>query len=180
MNAKTQEPTKTGAGFNRHGSSGNFRTPGDLREAVCRRFGMPELDLACSTELRDQFGAKGLYVEQVDSLKMPWADNLVNGGLGWLNPPYRRIGPWAEKCALEASKGAKILLLVPAAVGSNWYHDFVHQRAMTLILKGRPAFDPEHPDWGYPKDVALCCYFGFSGFDIWDWRADVKRDEVAQ
>jgi phage N-6-adenine-methyltransferase len=98
------------------------------------------------------------------------------GGWLWLNPPYGNIGAWAAKCAEESRHGARILFLVPAAVGSNWYADHVHDRAEVRFLRPRLVFDFLYPlDYKdkdgnpspkagkpnkdpYPKDLLLAIY----------------------
>lgn len=165
---------KGGAGYKRGQNTGNYRTPDVLRDAVIRLLGRPEIDLACDAS--NQFGERGLREGEVDSLLEPWHELITPGQYAWLNPPFVNIRPWAKKCAEESDpdlvgEPARIALLVPAAVDSSWYYDFVHRRAMVLILSGeRAPFDPLHPDWGYPKGVALCLFgWGYTGFDLWDW-----------
>lgn len=76
-------------------------------------------------------------------------------GWKWLNPPFGKLAPWAERCMEESRRGADIAMLVPAAVGSNWYRDFVYHQTRTLYINGRISFDGQA---GYPKDCMLCLY----------------------
>jgi phage N-6-adenine-methyltransferase len=109
-----------------------------------------------------------------DSLSaMPW-----NRGQGWnwLNPPFANIGAWVNKANIRTTLfGARTAMLVPAAVGANWWRDWVHERASVLFINGRLTFvgcsDP------YPKDCALLLYapVGLDGFDrpsydVWTWK----------
>lgn len=149
----------TGAAFARGKNDGVYRTPDDFRAAVVERFGYPVQDLACSGE--NQFGVLGL-VER--SLEADWLTMVKPSGLQWLNPPYGNIAPWARKCA---ESGVRVLLLVPASVGSNWFRDWVFGRARVYFLNGRLSFDGKHP---YPKDLILCDYGDEPGFEIWNWR----------
>ncbi len=109
---------------------------------------------------------------EMDSLSEQWDwEVFTKDGWGWLNPPYSKIGPWAEKCHLSAQKGAKVALLVPASVGANWYRDFIHNKAYTLFLNGRLAFMPDQPNWLYPKDLILVLFNGWAvGSNVWDWK----------
>jgi len=61
---------------------------------------------------------------------------------------------------------------VPAAVGSNWYRDYVHKKCLVLALNGRLAFITGKPKLLYPKDCILCLYGpDFApGFDVWSWK----------
>ena len=57
--------------------------------------------------------------------------------------------------------------LVPAAVGSNWFRDYVDGKALVLLLNGRLSFDGAGP---YPKDCILCLYGIEPGYEVWSWR----------
>lgn len=147
-----------------HRSKQDYGTPREFIRAVEVEFGALQWDLAASTENRKAFR---YFTEAQDSLMQEWA--LGCNGLLWLNPPFSRIAPWAQKCSVEASRGAEILMLVPASVGSNWYRDYVHPFAKVLALSPRLTFegcaDP------YPKDLILCCYgFGETGLEPWQWK----------
>ena len=136
-------------------------TPWEFIHAVEHLFGPLKWDLAATAE--NAKAGQFLTPEQ-DSFTYKW-HKLA--GLKWLNPEFGYIEPWVEKCALESSLGAKILLLVPASVGSNWFCEYVHNRAMVMPLNGRITFvgnsDP------YPKDLMLCAYGFKPGFQPWRW-----------
>ena len=106
------------------------------------------------------------FTEADNSLAQDWTKCA---GRLWLNPPFDRIGPWAEKCAANCPDRL-IFFLVPAAVGSNWFRDYVADIARVHFLNGRVPFDPLHPKWGYPKDCMLCIYGQKPGYDIWSWK----------
>lgn len=129
-----------------------------------KRFGWPTFDLAASENNKK---APSFFSEADNSLVQQW--HTIKGLL-FLNPPFNRIEPWAEKCAQESAAGAKILFLVPASVGSEWFNNHVHRHSFVLALRGRIPFDPEHPEWGYPKDCILACYGFGVGFDTWQWK----------
>lgn len=155
--------TPTGASFNRGKSRQDYETPEDFLAAVQKRFGIINCDLAARAD-----NAKGpkWFDEAVDSLTVDW--HRTEGNL-WLNPPFDNISPWAEKCAVESEKGAKILFLTPASVGSNWFSNFVFNKAHVLFLNKRLTFVGAKD--AYPKDCILSCYgFGKPGFDVWRWK----------
>lgn len=78
-------------------------------------------------------------------------------------------------------KGADIAFLVPAAVGSNWFRDYIwgEPGVTVLYLNGRPSFDGKNP---YPKDCMLVLFhgsiykthsrYGNLSFqsDVWTWK----------
>lgn len=155
----------SGAAFNRGGSKQDYATPPDFIAAVEKRWGKIDFDLAASEHNKK---ATPYFSKEQDSLMQIWCS--LPGNL-WLNPPFDRITPWAEKCAKEVAFGATIFFLVPASVGANWFRDFVHRKAMVYFLNGRLHFDPNNPTWGYPKDCMLCVYsLGSHGYDTWTWK----------
>ena len=128
--------------------SGVYRTPENFMNAVKKEFRIIG-DLAANEENKQAYH----FVHQSqDALSEDWADlqRFFEGDEGegflWLNPPYDNIGKWAEKCAVESVAGAKILLLVPAAVGSNWYRKYVEGFAAVRFLTGRLVFDFDYPE----------------------------------
>lgn len=153
----------------------DYSTPEDFIDVVRRRFGPPVLDLAASADNAKApvwFGPGGVHE---DALAVPWSPSpspeKVPDGLRWLNPPFANIAPWARKCISAAECGAEILLLVPAAVGSNWFADYVAGHAMVYLLNGRLCFDGKNV---YTKDCLLAHYrpSGACGICIWKWRTE--------
>lgn len=151
----------TGAAYNRGKSRQDYETPGDLIVAVERRFGPIVRDLAA-----DRHNARALvyFDEEQNSLAQPWADVE---GLQWLNPPFGHLEPWARKLSFAAMAGARIALLVPAAMGANWYAKWIHNQALVLGLHPKPSFDGKH---AYPKDVILAVTGEPVGFEPWRWK----------
>jgi phage N-6-adenine-methyltransferase len=164
-------PPATGASFKRGKSKQDYATPKDFREAVIKKFGQPDLDLAANVS--NAF-ANDFYTEEQDSLNQEWAFDMHSEEfkLAWLNPPFGDIAPWAKKCAEESAvdgAGAHILFLVPAAVGSNWVQDYVFPVARVFLLNPRICFDGKNP---FPKDCLLC-EFGpevKEGVGCWRWK----------
>lgn len=156
--------SKSGASFNRHKSNPIVGTPRDFLDAVELTFGKIDVDLACTrANCRGTYGY--IHPEQ-DSLTSDWS---TIGGLCWLNPPYSNIAPWARK---SAESGARILFLVPASIGANWFWDWVFPYAHVLSV-GRMTFEG-HED-PYPKDLILACYGmgSVAQLEPWNWRKEV-------
>lgn len=158
---------RSGASFARGKSKQDYGTPPDFMRAVHKRFGKLTYDLAARP---DNKKAELFLSPDLDSLTVEWHKLL--SGIHWLNPPFDNISEWASKCSREARLGARILFLVPASVGANWFSDYVHNQAEVLFLNGRLQFvgakDP------YPKDCVLICYNiqhrGAHGYDVWRWK----------
>lgn len=106
-------------------------------------------DLAASA---DNAQAPLYITEEEDSLSVDWKEyyDFCVGDEGegwlWLNPPYDNIEKWASKCAHAMTQGVKILFLVPASVGSNWYAKYVEDFACVDLLNGRLVFDFLYPE----------------------------------
>lgn len=146
-----------------HRSKQDYGTPAAFLREVELRWGNLTLDLACTQTNRvAPVGLDG------DSLGSHWPTHDVRL---WLNPPFTRIGDWAAKCAewvLGATGGSRLFLLTPASVGTEWFADHVHGKAMVYGLRPRLTFvgckDP------YPKDLILSVYGDGPGFGLWRWR----------
>jgi phage N-6-adenine-methyltransferase len=143
-----------------------YATPLEFIAAVKRRFGVGDFDYDLAADAINT-KARRYFDEKIDSLKQDWSK--LRGAL-WLNPPYAHIEPWAKKCAESAVWSFKpprrIFLLVPAAVGSDWFARHVFGKARVLLLNGRLSFDGKNP---YPKDCCLACYGEKPGIEIWRW-----------
>lgn len=153
----------------------DYGTPVDFLEAVALRWGIPDLDLAASPS---NTVAERFYTEADDSLSKPW-----DGRRMWLNPPFARIEPWAWNCAKWAARGdahpdARLLFLVPASVGANWFADFVIGKALVLALSPRLTF--VGCDQPYPKDCILAVYGETPGFDVWRWPTPPSSSGVSR
>lgn len=149
----------------------DYSTPADFMAAVTRLFGPIAFDLAAQSENAKAACWYGPGGDRPDALaeSARWAPL---GGVCWLNPPVADIAPWARKCSLETGVVGDILLLVPAAVGANWFRDYVAPFARIYLLNGRLSFDGQNL---YPKDCLLAHYKrGEAGMVIWNW----KRDEL--
>lgn len=147
-------------------------TPVEFLRAVRTRLDIEDfsIDLAADRRnrvTREYFSARNSALDH-----RTWHE-FTGRGWGWLNPPFGDIAPFAERCARTALHGGKVALLVPAAVGANWFRDFVDGHALVLFLNGRIQFvgsaDP------YPKDLILCLYGLDPGYVVWTWKPETTR-----
>lgn len=148
----------SGPTIDRAASSGDIWTPWEFIRAVEKKFGPIAVDLAAS----DESAKAPCYItEHTNSLTQDWAC-LLDGGLGWDNPPFTNIAPWAKYHLEQWRKGAKTLLLVPMG-SQNWYWDYVEPYAQVYCV-GRMVFDNCYNKQGelvttpYPKDLILAHY----------------------
>lgn len=149
-------------------SKQDYGTPKPLIEAVKRGLGIKEFafDLAAT-----KANAKALkyYTIADNALAQDWAGD----GWHWLNPPYAHIQPWIMK-AYESriAYDAKIAMLLPASVGSNWWRHYVHNEARVWFLNRRVQFDGAKDV--SPKDHAIILYGPWlsKGYHIWDFETE--------
>ena len=99
-----------------------------------------------------------------NSLEQNWKE-IVGDKLCWLNPPFGKIAPWVVKCCEQK---VRVVVLLPASVGTNWFADFVHKHADVYFIRPRLVFvgqiDP------YPKDLMICVYGSIQRiYQTWNW-----------
>ncbi len=150
-----------------HRSKQDYATPRLFLAAVKALLGIDRFAFDLAADATNTV-ADGWYDEACDALSQDWTTLGINREWLWLNPPFGVIRPWAKKCA---ESGLWIAFLVPAAVGSNWFRDYVDGRARVLLLNGRLAFMPDKPNWLYPKDCILVLYGREPGYEVWTWNA---------
>ncbi|KAA0682214.1 DNA N-6-adenine-methyltransferase [Roseomonas genomospecies 6] len=94
-----------------------------------------------------------------DSLSLPmWG---TAGDTAFVNPPFSAVGAFAARCADEAGRGLRLVLLVPARPGARWWRECVVGDGATdvVFLGRRLAFGgPSGPRGPAPFDVALVCW----------------------
>ncbi len=148
-----------------HESEQSIGTPWDVVRAIERWRGESfTVDLAA-----DENNAKApeFFAEADNSFTQDW--HKLNGLL-WLNPPFSNLGDWAEKRNAEAKRGARIVMLSPASVSTEWYAKHCHGNCRTVFLKPRIKFIGHK--WLFPKDLMLTLWgIKLPGYEIWDWRA---------
>ncbi len=120
-----------------------YRTPTAFLDACKRRFGLTSIDwdLACTEA--DCVGESGGYTyPQVDALLEDWSE-LAACGPGitcWVNPPFAQSGAF---CGKAAGSGTRVLALIPVAIGTRWWRQHVHHKAV-IVGVGRLVFN--NPD----------------------------------
>lgn len=173
------------AGQGKDMKQGVYRTPANFMAAIRPEFPIV-FDLAADA---DNAQAPEYFTENDDALSIDWERHAPDGWL-WLNPPYNDIKKWVMKCHVASLRGCRILCLVPAAVGSEWYADWVHGKAEVRFLRPRLVFEFTYPEDykdskgnpspkaglpnndPYPKDLMLLVYDADrpAAEFPWDWR----------
>jgi len=157
-----------------HRSEQAVGTPRAFLDAVEERFGIIDWDLAATAAnaVTGKYLGPGASRGE-DSLAVDWAMlPHQSPGRFWLNPPFGKIAPFAKKCAEQAPAiDGSILMLVPASVGTNWFAEHVHRKALVLALRPRLTFvGSEDP---FPKDLMLCVWgrWVVPAFETWRWNS---------
>jgi hypothetical protein len=188
-------------------SQQNSQTPRELIEAIERYFDVKFVfDIACTTF--DKVTPNGYYFDEgVNALEQDWSTIPWNQNeAAWLNPPWKRIRPWAKKCSEGTESqvwdathetelwmpGIPIFSLFPAGVGSDWFSDYVLGQAAVYCISPRPTY--LDPRTGLPfvskqtgksqtglNDCLLVdwnCTKNDVGVYAWKWREKVSRKGV--
>ena len=98
------------------GAKQDVGTPRCFLDAVTDRFGPIDFDLAAHER---NAVVPRFYSPSRDTFKHTWE---LDGNL-WLNPEFRNIRPYAQRCYESAGRGRRIMMLTPASVGSDWFFD---------------------------------------------------------
>lgn len=163
-------------GTNRHKSRQDHPTPWEFMSAIEQRFGLVAIDLA-ATKRNSKAGENFISPKQ-NSLKCDWTA-LLKDRLGYLNPPFDPITPWADKAIEEAVKGARFVMLTQASIDSKWFWK-MFPYCTTYALRSRITFiGSTH---SFPKPLILsafnCVRLGAEAgpcgrLHEWDWMKDI-------
>lgn len=76
------------------------------------------------------------FTKEINGLNQSWAGERV-----FCNPPYSRynINYWVKKCYQE-SVHAIIVALLPVSTSSDWYQDYVMNKAELIFINKRIKF----------------------------------------
>ena len=92
------------------------------------------------------------FTEEQDGLSQDWGTETV-----FCNPPYGRTetGRWVAKCAEAASKGATVVMLIPARTDTKWFHQHIYKKADVRFIKGRLKFGDSKDAAPFPSMVVV-------------------------
>lgn len=166
----------------RHLSDQAHATPVEFTCAVEGRFDLIDLDLAAtkSNAVHDPF-----ISPKQDSLKQDWT-KLLDGGMGYLNPPFDPIESWIDKCCAEAANGARFVLLSRGQVDANWFWSMEEAAAGIYALTPRITFVGSKD--AYPSPLVLTAFNvepepggriehsdeGVGKLKRWHWKHDTR------
>lgn len=153
-------------------SKQDYGTPPEFLVAVKAKLGIADFDFDLAAS-HDNAVTDLYFIEHDNALTCEsWK---CGDGWNWLNPPYGDIEPWVAKAYREwFAHDAQTAMLIPAAVGTNWWREWVHRKCRVLLLNGRLTFVGHTAP--FPKDCALLLYAStvpFVGpeYDVWTWKS---------
>lgn len=146
----------------------DYQTPPEFLAAVRRLLDITQFDVDLAATAENAVCPR-YYTERDDAFKQSWL-TWRQEGWNWLNPPFADLEPWVRRAWEQAQLGARVAMLVPAAVGANWWRDWVDLKAQVRFLNGRLTFVGETAP--YPKDCCLLLYALElpATYEVWNWR----------
>lgn len=76
------------------------------------------------------------YDFTIDGLKQDWSKDV-----NFLNPPFSAIKQWLRKARAEAEKGALTVVILPNDSSTQWFHEFIWDKAKREFRV--PVFFPD-------------------------------------
>lgn len=152
-------------------------TPEYILAPVRAAFG-GQIELDPCTLPENPTGARRFYTLAEDGLTQPWTTGT------FVNPPYGKARePWVERCIEVASRGARAVLLMPAATDTRIFHRAADSADAVVLVKGRLKFGTKRPNgrqraashpsalflWGV--DAAFFAHLGL----VWSGQQDTER-----
>lgn len=159
-----------------HTSEQTVYTTPELLASIQARFGLIGFDAASNNAHVCRFWAGPGSAIATDGLVIDWPRDCIV----WINPPFAQCRAWARKCAAEADRGVRSLLLTPLSPETSWYEQHVEGHALVLALRPRVRFVGHSAD--FPKGLMLSC-FGFGEtprLETWRWRPVAPRKTRAR
>ena len=110
-----------------------WATPPEIVTEMEAEFGPFDLDPCARPETTK---AAYYYAKDIDGLTQEWFGRV------WLNPPYSEPSKWMKKTVeeLQAGRVSLVVALLPTAVDTGWFHDFVLPYAEVRYRRGRIKF----------------------------------------
>ncbi len=93
------------------------------------------------------------------SLLYPWAQ-MAGEDLIVVNPPYNNLGPWVSRCALEATLGGQLILIVPNRSWSPWWQEAAKSCTLRCEVGQRVHFYRDGVSDRNPIEPTVLFYWG--------------------
>jgi site-specific DNA-methyltransferase (adenine-specific) len=89
-------------------------------------------------------------IHNVDMLGSDWGGEKI-----FVNPPYKYLGKWINKCFNEWKKGKLIVMLIPARTDTKAFHEYIYPYAELRFIKGRLCFDDSGKPAPFPSMIVI-------------------------
>lgn len=111
-----------------------------------------------------------------DALKEDWTTVCGPDNWAFNNPEYAYVLPWVRKAQLDSYRGARLVQLLKASLGSKWFFEQVYQRRCRVLkMYGRLPFEG-YEGCGANFDTIVIVWDGMPyREETWDWRADMAE-----
>ena len=149
----------------------DYGTPQWLFDLLNAKYGPFVLDAAASA---DNAKCKIYLTSAEDGLAQPWLDPT------FCNPPYGRdIWHWVDKAKRESEREIRSVLVIPARVETNWWHDYVLDGAHEILfVKGRIDYVGGNYTSTFPTAIVRYApgHAGLPSIEHWDAKRERERE----
>lgn len=117
-----------------HGwTSDKWATPWPVLRDLEAKYGAFDLDPCCEPHTAK---APTFYTIEDNGLAKPWFGNV------YVNPPFSDVRPWCERAieATSTSEAKLVVMLLPCATDTGWFHEVVWPHAELHFIRGRVRF----------------------------------------
>ena len=92
------------------------------------------------------------FTEADNGLDRDWSGERV-----FCNPPYSDVKAWAKKCFDECycGKCELAVMLVPARVDTQWFHQYIYHKSEIRFLEGRLKFGGHSVNAPFPSMIVI-------------------------
>ena len=127
--------------------TGEWETPKWLFDELDKEFNF-EIDV-CAT--KENAKCKRFFTKEDNAWRKEWAN------VNWMNPPYGRdIKTWVRKAFMHSTKfGKTTVALLPARTDTEWFHDYIYNKAEIRFLKGRLKFSGSKNSAPFPSMIVI-------------------------
>ena len=114
-------------------TSDRWATPWPLLRELETRYGAFDLDPCCEPHTAK---APAFYTVDDDGLSKPWFGRV------FINPPFSSPRPWCDRAAeaVKTGEAEMVVMLLPCATDTAWFHEVVWPNATLHFLRGRVRF----------------------------------------
>jgi phage N-6-adenine-methyltransferase len=114
-------------------TSDEWETPREVVDRLAQSYGPFDLDPCCRPETAK---APLFFTKDDDGLQQAWCGRV------WVNPPYSDPRPWIERAirATNEREARSVVMLLPAAIDTTWFHDLVLPHGDVVFMRGRIKF----------------------------------------